>query len=395
MSHSRATISLFDHTDGETHNLNLSEKVSIYTCGVTPYDASHLGHVATFTYFDVLVRLLMSYGIDVTLVRNVTDLDDPLFERVRESGEPLEGLIKRNVFRLKEDLAMLNCIEPTFEPYSSQYVDQMIIAITKLLEAGDAYTKDGWTYFDTQKRESFPEFENLRKKSFQELLQIASQRGADPNDPRIKSSLDFVLWKPSAPDEPCFDAPFGKGRPGWHIECSVMALELLGNTIDIHGGGDDLVFPHHACEVAQSETLTGKVFVRHFMHVAPVAYKGEKMSKSLGNLVYAGTIIQEIGEMCTRMMLLAHHYRDGYEHHHDDAKASQARCARWGEALMDFDGQSLKGEVFEQVQHALGQDLDTPKALEVIDIAVEEAIKTGNINLKADIYTAKKLLGFK
>jgi L-cysteine:1D-myo-inositol 2-amino-2-deoxy-alpha-D-glucopyranoside ligase len=337
----------------------------------------------------------MSYEIDVTLVRNVTDLDDPLFERVRQSGESLEDLVQRNVSQLDEDLKMLNCIAPTYEPYSSQYIPQMILAISKLLGSGDAYTIDGWTYFDTAKRKLFPEFDRLRKLSPELLLEIASERGADPNDPRAKNPLDFVLWKPSASDEPTFDTPFGNGRPGWHIECSVMALELLGDTIDIHGGGDDLLFPHHACEVAQSETLTGKLFVHHFMHVAPVAYEGEKMSKSLGNLVYADTIIREIGEMCTRMMLLAHHYREGYEHHDSDAQSAQSRCARWSEALVQFSGEPVLGKLYESVCQALRKDLDTPLALELIDSAVEEAISTGDQSLKADISAAKQLLGFK
>jgi len=395
MSDKILTISLYDNTDEELHPVSFGKKATIYTCGITPYDASHLGHVATFTYFDVLVRLLMSFGIDVTLVRNVTDLDDPLFERVRTSGEKLEDLVARNVAQLDEDLKMLNCIEPTHEPYSSDYIPQMISAISKLLEKGNAYSVDGWTYFDTKKREPFPEFDHLRKLTPEMLLEIASERGADPDDPRAKSPLDFVLWKPSADDEPSFSTPFGVGRPGWHIECSVMALELLGETIDIHGGGDDLLFPHHACEVAQSESLTGELFVRHFMHVAPVAYEGEKMSKSLGNLVYADTIIHEIGEMCTRMMLLKHHYREGYEHSEQDAKAAQIRCARWGQALTDFEGVGIKGNVYSQVCDALCKDLDTSLALEIIDRAVEEVISEPKVELEADIYAAKELLGFK
>ena len=395
MNDKKLTISLFESTDDEMHPVSFGSTASIYTCGVTPYDASHLGHVATFTYFDVLVRLLMSYDIEVKLVRNVTDLDDPLFERARQSGESLESIVQRNVAQLDEDLKLLNCIAPTFEPYSSQYVPQMITAISKLIENGSAYTVDGWTYFDTKKRTLFPEFDSLRKMRKEELISIANERGADSADPRIKSPLDFVLWKPSASDEPSFDAPFGKGRPGWHIECSVMAIELLGNTIDIHGGGDDLLFPHHACEVAQSESLTGELFVHHFLHVAPVAYEGEKMSKSLGNLVYADTIIHEIGEMCTRMMLLSHHYREGYEHHTDDAHAAQSRCSRWSEALEGFKGESKRGETFNTVRAALSFDLDTPLAMNLIDQAIEKLkLEPNNDELKADILSAKELLGF-
>lgn len=395
MADNTFAILLFDQTKGKITEVAFAKTASIYTCGITPYDASHLGHVATFTYFDVLVRLLKEHDIDVTLVRNVTDLDDPLFERVRKSGEPLDELVKRNVEKLDADLEMLNCIKPTFEPYSSSFVEQIIEAITKLIEQGFAYTVDGWTYFDISKREQFPEFENLLNLKNKELVSIAAQRGADIDDSRLRSRLDFVLWKPSLEDEPSFDAPFGKGRPGWHIECSVMATELLGETIDIHGGGDDLIFPHHACEVAQSESLTGKKFVRHFMHVAPVSYEGEKMSKSLGNLVYANEIIHDIGEMCTRMMLLAHHYREGFEHHASDAKFAQNRCATWGEAIRDFNEEPKKGDVYEKVCTALCNDLDTPKALKIIDEAISTLSEDGNQDLIADICSAKDLMGFR
>ncbi|HMS25702.1 MAG TPA: class I tRNA ligase family protein [Acidimicrobiia bacterium] len=389
------TLHLYDSTDEAFHDVIFTDRASIYTCGVTPYDSSHLGHIATFIYFDIVRRLLISQGVNVSLVRNITDLDDPLFERVRDSEEPLETLVARNIEQLDKDLDLLNCLPPTHEPYSSEYVDDMIAAITKLLENGHAYTVDGWTYFDTSSRASFPEFEAIKKMGEQSIEELGAQRGANPDDSRMKSRLDFVLWKPSADDEPSFDAPFGVGRPGWHIECSVMAMKLLGNTIDIHGGGDDLIFPHHACEVAQSESLSHEPFVRHFMHVAPVAYEGTKMSKSLGNLVYADEIIQEIGARCTRMMILAHHYREGYEHHDTDAGLAQERCARWTKVMATFEGDAAPGVVYQEVLELLRNDLDTPGSLKVLDTAIS-AFSFDDIDAeqkRADIQAAKELLG--
>ncbi|MFN8015222.1 MAG: cysteine--tRNA ligase [Acidimicrobiia bacterium] len=393
---STITLNLFDQTKNRINPLELVDKATIYTCGVTPYDASHLGHVATFTYFDVLVRLIKSKGLNVQLVRNVTDLDDPLFERARTSGENVESIVKRNVEQLDEDLNLLNCIPATHEPYSSQYVNEIISMIENLNKKGYTYTVDGWTYFDTSKRKEFPEFEILKTMQSQTLENIAFERGSTRNDPKRKNNLDFVLWKPSLEDEPSYESPFGSGRPGWHIECSVMCTELLGDTVDIHGGGDDLIFPHHACEVAQSESATEKEFVRHFMHIAPISYEGEKMSKSLGNLVYADTIIHEIGEMCTRMMLLKHHYREGFEHTSKDAHEAQDRCARWSKCC-DIKVDPQEGELYAQVFEALIDDLNTPKALELIDEAIEQ-IKHSNekdIDLIANVKAARALLGFK
>ncbi len=389
------TLRLYDATDEAFHDVTFTDRASIYTCGVTPYDSSHLGHIATFIYFDIVRRLLISQGVDVMLVRNITDLDDPLFDRVRESGEPLDTLVKRNIEQLDKDLDLLNCLPPTHEPYSSEYVDDIIVAVSRLIESGHAYTVDGWTYFDSSSRDSFPEFESVRKIGLKSIEELGAQRGANPNDPRMKNRLDFVLWKPSATDEPSFDAPFGAGRPGWHIECSVMAMKLLGNTIDIHGGGDDLIFPHHACEVAQSESLSREPFVRHFMHVAPVDYEGTKMSKSLGNLVYADEIIQEIGARCTRMMILAHHYREGFEHHDTDAGLAQERCARWTKVMANFTGDVVPAYVYEDVLENLRNDLDTPGALKVIDEAVA-AFSFDDIDAeqkRGDIQAAKELLG--
>lgn len=385
------SLNLYNSADGELNSVSFKDKASIYTCGITPYDSSHLGHIATFLYFDILVRFLQHNNIDVTLVRNVTDLDDPLFERVRKTGESLEELIDKNVKQLDSDLEQLGCVAPTYEPYSSEYVEKIIQSINLLIAKGFAYTVDGWTYFDSSKRESFPELNILKSMEKDYLLSLAHERGADENDPRIKNSFDFVLWKPSLEDEPSYGASFGNGRPGWHIECSVMAMDLLGPTIDIHGGGDDLIFPHHACEVAQSETLSGEPFVKHFMHVAPVAYEGTKMSKSLGNLVYAKDVIVQIGPRCTRLMLLAHHYREGFEHHDEDIARSQERCSAWGEVMGDYEGEATPGEVYSQVFKCIQNDLDTPGALAAIDDAV--ANYTGDDRQRADIKAAEELLG--
>lgn len=384
MNKLNVAINLYDDTLGSIHEVNFTDKVSIYTCGITPYDSSHLGHSATFVYFDLLSRLLRSFGLEVCLARNVTDLDDPLFERVRQTGQDIEKLIHENVTQLDTDLELLNCLPADFEPYSSQFVGHIIDAIDKLIRKGNAYTVDGWTYFDISTRNSFPEFEILKKMNHDDLLKIASERGANPNDVRTRNDLDFVLWKPSLDDEPSFEAPFGNGRPGWHIECSVMAHDILGETIDIHGGGDDLIFPHHACEVAQSESLSGKKFVRHFMHTAPISYHGTKMSKSLGNLKYAADVINSYGAGPTRLLILRHHYRSGFEYCDDLAVQAQedfGKISKFIDTLIE----TKPSHLFVQVQELLANDLDAPGAIQVILKAAEDGHNPQDIKASLEL----------
>lgn len=265
--------------------------VGIYVCGVTPYDTTHIGHAFTFLTFDILVRLLRHQGHRVTYVQNVTDIDDDILRKAREVGLEWDELGQRETQKFLRDMKGLNAVEFDHYTAATQHIPDMLAIIEKLVEGGFAYVVNGSVYFEVAKD---PEFGKLSHLSISEMLPIANERGNNPDDPNKRDPLDFVLWQAAAPGEPTWDSPWGPGRPGWHIECTAMATRYLGKTIDIHGGGYDLIFPHHECEIAQAENATGvEPYVRTWMHVAMVNYEGEKMSKSLGNLVLASDLLRQ------------------------------------------------------------------------------------------------------
>ena len=271
----------------------------MYTCGITPYDATHLGHAATFLAYDVLQRRLIDRGHTVTCVRNVTDVDDPLFAKARQLGIHYLDLAAGEEARFEADMEALNALPVASTPRASSAIPDIRGFIGMVLDRGFAYQAGGAVYFDVTRFESFGTVEPLRPR--RRCSSSARQRGGDVDNPDKRHPLDFVLWQPSAPDEPSWDTMWGPGRPGWHIECSALALRELGTTIDLHGGGTDLIFPHHECERAQSEAATGEPFVRHWMHTALIAKDGEKMSKSLGNLVFVDALRKEWDPMAIRL----------------------------------------------------------------------------------------------
>jgi cysteinyl-tRNA synthetase len=253
-----------------------SGNLGIYVCGVTPYDTTHAGHAFTFLTFDILVRFLRYLDYDVTYVQNVTDIDDDILRKAKELGTTWEELGKRETERYLQDMRDLNALVPDHFLRATDHIREMIAIIEPLIERGYAYESNGNVYFSVARDPEFGKWSHLKP---DQMLPIANERGNDPNDPNKRDPLDFVLWQASAPGEPSWDSPWGPGRPGWHIECSAMATRYLGNTVDIHGGGADLVFPHHESEIAQSENATGqKPFARYWMHVGMVDYQGEKMS---------------------------------------------------------------------------------------------------------------------
>jgi cysteinyl-tRNA synthetase len=260
--------------------------VGIYVCGVTPYDTTHAGHVFTFLTFDILVRFLRYLGVDVTYVQNVTDIDDDILRKAKELGTTWDELGNREIERFLADMGRLNALPFDHFVRATESTPTMIDLIQKLVDRGLAYESGGSVYFSVA---SDPEFGKLSRIPPGEMLAVANERGNVPDDPNKRDPLDFILWQAAKPGEPTWDSPWGAGRPGWHIECSAMSIQQLGETVDIHGGGADLIFPHHECEIAQSENATGvKPFARLWMHAAMVEYLGEKMSKSLGNLGIAG-----------------------------------------------------------------------------------------------------------
>jgi L-cysteine:1D-myo-inositol 2-amino-2-deoxy-alpha-D-glucopyranoside ligase len=351
--------------------------VLMYTCGITPYDATHLGHAATFLAYDVLQRRLIDRGHTVTCVRNVTDVDDPLFAKARQLGVHYLDLAAGEESRFEADLEALNALPVVSTPRASSAIPDIRGFIGMVLDRGYAYEAGGAVYFDVSKFESFGTVGNFSR---DEMLALAGERGGDVDNPAKRDPLDFVLWQPSAPDEPSWDTLWGPGRPGWHIECSALALRELGTTIDLHGGGADLIFPHHECERAQSEAATGEPFVRHWMHTALIGKDGQKMSKSLGNLVFVDALRKEWEPMAIRLAIVEHHYRTEWEWDDDLMPRSAKRLDAWRGARDGTGGD----DVLTEVRLALDDDLDTPRAVAAIDDAVDRG---------ADVRPAAALLG--
>ncbi len=354
-------------------------RVLMYTCGITPYDATHLGHASTFVCYDVLQRRLVDLGHEVRCVRNVTDVDDPLFARARLLGVHYLDLAAGEEARFERDLAALNLLPVYSTPRASSAIPDIRGFIGMVLERGYAYEAGGSVYFDVSR---FPTFGSIGNYTEEEMLAMAAERGGRVDDPHKRHPLDFVLWHPSAADEPSWDTMWGRGRPGWHIECSALALRELGTTIDLHGGGSDLIFPHHECERAQSEAATGEPFVRHWMHVAMVFKDGQKMSKSLGNLVFVDALREVWDARAIRLAIIANHYRREWEWSDDLMPLAAARLAKWVDAAST--GRGDGAAVLADVRAALDDDLDTPGALGAIDHAAARG---------ADVGEAAALLG--
>lgn len=338
--------------------------VLMYTCGITPYDATHLGHAATYLAYDVLQRRLIDRGHRVTCVRNVTDVDDPLFARARDLGVHYLDLAAGEEARFEADMAALNALPVASSPRASSAIPDIRGFIGMVIDRGYAYQAGGSVYFDVSRCASFGE---LGHYSRAEMLDLARQRGGDVDNPDKRDPLDFVLWQPSAPDEPSWDTLWGPGRPGWHIECSALALRELGSTIHLHGGGADLIFPHHECERAQSEAATGEPFVQHWMHTALISMDGAKMSKSLGNLVFVDALRKEWDPAVIRLAIIGHHYRTEWEWDDDLMARAQAQREQWRAAAAA--GGGAEGGVLDAVRALLDDDLDTPGAFAVIDEA--------------------------
>ena len=337
--------------------------VLMYTCGITPYDATHLGHAFTFVSFDLLQRRLVDLGHEVKCVRNVTDVDDPLFERARRLGVHWLDLAAGEERRFEEDMRALGALPVASTPRASSAIPDIKGFIGMVIDRGFAYVAGGSVYFDVTR---FPRFGDVSRYDEATMVALARERGGNVDDPNKRHPLDFVLWHPSASDEPSWDTMWGPGRPGWHIECSALALRELGPTIDLHGGGSDLIFPHHECERAQSEAATGAPFVRHWMHVAMVGMDGHKMSKSRGNLVFVDALRARHDPMAVRLLLIAHHYRTEWEWHEDMPAAAEARLASWRAASS---GTGDDPGVLDDVRRALDDDLDAPSAVATIDAA--------------------------
>ncbi len=360
-------VRLHDTRTGGTRALAFGRTVRLYVCGITPYDSAHLGHAAVYSAFDVLVRALERRGHVVRHVRNVTDVDDDLLRKAREVGMDYLDLAAKELAAFTAALDRLGLRRPDVEPRATQAIPSIVIAVRGLLDNGAAYAlDDARVYFDTAA--AGDRFGALSRLDRDEMLRQFAEKGGDPDAPGKRDPLDFLLWQPSGEGEPAWDAPWGAGRPGWHIECSVMAGEELGSVIDVHGGGSDLVFPHHEAEVLQAESLTGQApFARAWLHVGMVALDGVKMSKSLGNLVFVADLLDRHEAGAVRRLLLSHRYSDDWTY--DDAAMDAAAdgYARWRAAART--SEDRRADLEGAFEAAIEDDLDTPTAVALIDDA--------------------------
>ena len=352
-------IALYDTARQGRFPLEPGPVASLYSCGITPYDAAHLGHAAVYLTFDLLQRRLRDLGHETHCVRNVTDVDDDILRKARELGVHYLDLAAEQIANFDAQMAALGLLAAYSEPRATSAISEILSLIGETIDRGAAYQAGGAVYFSV---DHFSPFGSVSHYDRAKMLVLAAEHGGNPDDPFKRDPLDFVLWQPSLPDEPSWESRWGPGRPGWHVECSALALRELGATIDVHGGGRDLVFPHHECETAQSETVTGRPFVRHWLHVGLVGLDGTKMSKSLGNLVFVSELLAEAEPAAARLSLLAHHYRGDWEWRGELLDQAIDRLASWRAA-----GESDEGPALEDVRAALDDDLDAPAALRALD----------------------------
>lgn len=350
-----------DTSRGEPVTVDPPDTARLYVCGITPYDATHLGHAATYLAFDLLQRGWLDRGLDVHYVQNVTDVDDPLFERALLLGAEWHDLAESSVQRFRLDMEALRMLPPRSFPSVSESMDAIVETIARIDAAGAAYELAGDLYFDVS---TTPVFGSVFGLPNDEMVLLADERGGDPDRPGKRHQLDCLLWTAAKDGEPDFDSPWGRGRPGWHIECVAIALAALGAGFDVQGGGADLAFPHHETCAAEASVLSPG-YAGAYVHAGLVSYDGEKMSKSLGNLVMVSQLRAEGHEpMAARLALLAHHYRDEWEWTAADIAAGDERLARWAQAVRRS---AAAPAPIAELREALADDLDGPRALSVVD----------------------------
>ncbi|MEO6885769.1 MAG: cysteine--1-D-myo-inosityl 2-amino-2-deoxy-alpha-D-glucopyranoside ligase [Jatrophihabitantaceae bacterium] len=358
-------LRLFDTAAGQVRATKPGDTARIYVCGITPYDATHLGHAATYLAFDLIQRVWRDAGHTVHYVQNVTDVDDPLLERAKQTGEDWVVLAEREIALFRSDMTALRVLPPDQYIGAVEAVPEVAETITALLESGAAYRVDTDIYFDVTATGRFGYESGYDRGT---MLRLFGERGGDPDRDGKRDPLDSLLWRGPRLGEPSWDTPLGAGRPGWHIECSVIALNRLGMGFDVQGGGSDLIFPHHEHSAAHAEALTGEhPFARHYVHAGMIGLDGEKMSKSRGNLVLVSKLLGAgVDPMAIRLALLDGHYRADREWTGGRLPTAEARLVTWRDAVA-LSAAPPAEELLAQVRAALADDLDTSTAITLID----------------------------
>ncbi len=366
-------------------------KVGIYLCGMTVYDHMHIGHARCSIIFDVVVRFLRMQSYDVNYVRNITDVDDKIIKRAQENNETITALTERVIAAMNQDMTALNILPPSIEPRATQHIDPIVAMIKTLLEKKYAYiANNGDVYYAVN------QFKSYGQLAHQELEQLRAGARVAVNDNKHEL-LDFVLWKLAKPGEPSWESPWGAGRPGWHIECSAMSLDCLGSHFDIHGGGHDLIFPHHQNEIAQSEATTGEKFVNTWMHIGFVQVDKEKMSKSLGNFSTVKDILAEYPPEIVRYFLIASHYRSPVNYSKENLLSAHHALTRFYTALRDLPvvAEFVENNYQTRFIEAMNDDFNTPEALAVLfDLAREiNRVRSEDTDLAGQLGAQLRYLG--
>jgi cysteine--1-D-myo-inosityl 2-amino-2-deoxy-alpha-D-glucopyranoside ligase len=357
-------LALYDARTGTVEPTTPGDEARIYVCGITPYDATHLGHAATYVAFDLVIRAWREAGHRVRYVQNVTDVDDPLLERAAATGEDWRALADREIELFRDDMSALGVIPPDVYAGAVETIPLVVDLIERLQGKGAVYAVDGDLYFAVQRDPGFGQVSGLDRR---EMIEVFASRGGDPGRPGKRDPLDCLLWQRERPGEPSWDSALGRGRPGWHVECAAIVLHFLGTRIDVEGGGSDLAFPHHEMSAGEAQVVEdGVSFAKAYVHTGMVGLDGHKMSKSRGNLVLVSRLRAEgVDPRAIRLTLLAQHYRSDWEWTDDLLSVGEERLKRWTEAVAA--GGPDAARTVDIVRASLADDLDAPRALAAVD----------------------------
>lgn len=384
-------LRLFDSASQEVRPTAPGPIARMYVCGITPYDATHMGHAATYVTFDLVNRAWRDSGHEVSYVQNVTDVDDPLLERAVQTGEDWREIALRETQLFREDMLSLRVLPPNQYIGAVESIPSVVECIHRLHERGAVYDLDGDLYYDIT---ADPLFGEVSHASTSTMTELFGQCGGDPLRPGKRQPLDPLLWRAARPEEPAWDTPLGHGRPGWHIECVAIALDHLGMSFDVQGGGRDLIFPHHEMGASHAQVLTAEwPYARHYVHAGLVGLDGHKMSKSLGNLVFVHRLRADgVDPSAIRLAIIAHHYRGDWEWTPAGLTEAVERLTRWRLAADSSSGPDPE-PIINEIRQAIADDLDTPRALAIIDRWATEALEHTGVHVDGPRQVAEAVDG--